>query len=78
MVVIVDLAVLPDPAIGQGSDQPVAVLQLQHMRGTGAVGPGVGPIIGVVQMKVGVEGDERWCALVLQIELGQLRMLFGG
>ncbi len=78
MVVLIDVAVLPDPAVGQRGDQPVTVLQLQHVCSACAVGPGVSAVVGIIEVKVGIEGQIGRRAFILQIQLGQLRMLFGG
>ena len=75
MVVFTDAVVVPDPGVGQGGDQPLAVTQLQHVRGAGAVGPGVGALVRIVEVEAGIEGEKGRAGFVVQIEPRQLRLL---
>ncbi|MNF70881.1 hypothetical protein D3C84_528110 [compost metagenome] len=48
------------------------MVQLQHVGGLGAVGPGVGAVLAVVEVELRVEAGVGRCLFVFQVELGQL------
>ncbi|MCY1527833.1 hypothetical protein D9M68_629190 [compost metagenome] len=47
------------------------MVQLQHVGGLGAVGPGVGAVLAVVEVELRVEAGVGRCLFVFQVELGQ-------
>lgn len=71
VVVLLDVAVLPDPGVGEHRDQALAVLHLQQVGGVAAVGPGVGVVLRIVEVVVGIEADVGRRALVFQVQAGQ-------
>lgn len=72
VVIIADMRVLPDPAVGDYGEQAIALAELQHMGGIGGVGPGVGQVFGVEQVVVGVEVDIGRGVFVFQVQLSQV------
>ena len=47
------------------------MIELQQMGGGVAVGPGVGTVFGIVEVKIGVEVEVGRRLFVFQIQLGQ-------
>ncbi|MDT4848549.1 hypothetical protein FQZ97_826430 [compost metagenome] len=74
IVVSGDAVVLPDPGVAQHADQAVAVIELDQVGRRRTVGPDMGAIVGIVEVKSGVETEVGRCVLVFQVELGQFRV----
>ena len=74
VVMLADGRGFPQFGIGDHGDRPRPVRQLHHVRGLGAVGPGLGEIFRVFQMKRGVETGVGRGVLVFQVEFGQIRV----
>ncbi|MNQ54785.1 hypothetical protein D3C85_688590 [compost metagenome] len=74
VVVPVDGRGFPQVGIGDHDDRTLPVLELHHVRGPGAVGPGQGEVFRVFEMERGIETGIGRGVFVFQIELGQLRV----
>ena len=71
VVVLIDSGVFPQVGVGHHNDRAEPMVELHHVRGPGAVGPGLGEIVRVFEMERGVEAGVGRRVFVFQIELGE-------